>query len=195
MDTEKLKSDLTSFFNEYEFLRKEKDELNQTKLNRRHEIMNNLFIEWDEELKDSYYRRSYNQGIIRLVNMGLCCGVCGYSRLNDKNQCVCVHPIHRNTLHDIEVEPYQICELVTLGNKYLKFIFDGNSFKRSNPGKSAEKAQERFSHVGFVMREEHYEDLDKIKELNKFIDFFKSEIPDVYEKLLNEFKRRNMEND
>ena len=53
MDTEKIKSDLTSFFNEYEFLRKEKDELNQTKLNRRHEIMNNLFIEWDEELKDN----------------------------------------------------------------------------------------------------------------------------------------------
>lgn len=184
MNVNELRENLDTFFHEYEDLKRARD------------VIDSLFINWDESLKDSYYKKSYNQSPLVLINMGLCCGVCGYSRINEKGEIVCINPIHRNKFSDVVVKPFQICELVTIGKDFRKYRFDDTQFVRRNPGKDERKQSERFNHVGFVFRQEYRELLMENKELNRFMDFINKELPDVYRNLKKEYKeRREMEND
>lgn len=167
----------------------EKDKTKYYEERTRMRVEGSYFIKWNESLNDSYYRKAYKQALLSLYEMGLCCGTCRYSILRENGDVICNNIIHRNTFSDVIVMPDQICELVCVSEHLHKYIFDFSEFKYRTPGKCKDKSERRFPHVGFMFKDELKHLRDEHSNTIRFIDFIQSEIPDVYKKLLEEFKR------
>lgn len=129
----------------------------------------------------SYYKPVCDKkDIDKLLKCGLCCAVCrNYSHGR------CWNKIYTEFTQP-EVEPYQICECVKFdGKKYSNFYFDGCQYcKRGN-----QKVEHR-GHFSDVTKEAVERLKNELKEKEDFIYFFMSEIPEVYRKMMGEFKKR-----
>ena len=129
----------------------------------------------------SYYKPIISEGNIQeLVKNGLCCAMCKYYKDG-----YCWNKAFPR-INMIKPKPYQICECIKFdGEKYNNYYFDGKQFcKRSN---QTICKKSHFSDVAI-------ETVDKMKNIisenEDFISFMKEEIPEVYKKLYQEFRKR-----
>ncbi len=116
----------------------------------------------------------------KLLEVGLCCAVCRYYLHGE-----CINPIYTEFSRP-DVKPYQICECVKFdGKKYSNYYFDGNQYcKRGN------QTLEHKGHFSEVAEETVDRLKNNLKEKDDFIYFFREELPEVYRKLYQEFKKR-----
>lgn len=116
----------------------------------------------------------------KLLESGLCCAVCRYYSHEE-----CINPIYTEFSRP-DVKPYQICECVKFdGKKYSNYYFDGKQYcKRGN------RTLERKEHFSEVAEETVNRLKSNLKEKDDFIYFFREELPEVYRKMMEEFKKR-----
>lgn len=154
--------------------------------------LNNLphRTELDRFLVDTsagYHDSSYYKPICKkedvgeLLKNGLCCGVCS----NYKSG-LCQNRIYTE-FRMPKVEPYQICECVKFnGKRYKNYYFSKNEYRGHQSG-DKQPHKKHFSQVADRTIDELQRDIGKMEDFENFI---REEIPEVYSKLMKEFKKR-----
>lgn len=113
-----------------------------------------------------------------LVKAGLCCALCNYYISGKCYNLACPES------ELPEVEPWQVCEYISFDEeKYCGYYFDGNTLIQRN----TRKEKKNFAQIASEI-------IDKMEnsmlDNEKFISFIKEEIPDVYRKLRQEYRKR-----
>ena len=115
-----------------------------------------------------------------MTKYGLCCANC-----SDYHNGYCCNRVYYSDIFQPRVEPYQICECHRLARKYGGYYFSENGLY--NGIKTEEHKKVHFSEVAEeVIRKTK----EKLREKEDFIEFIKSEIPDVYNELLKQYKKK-----
>lgn len=108
---------------------------------------------------------------------GLCCSLCSHY-VNGK----CHNPIY-SEFEFPDVEAWQICECMLFdGQKYGDYYFNGVNFTQ----KKTKRTREHFAQIAKTINKAK----SSMSENEDFICFIRKEIPDVYRKLRQEYKRR-----
>lgn len=118
--------------------------------------------------------------VFELKKYGLCCANCisyhnGY----------CCNRVYPSDICQPPVKPYQICECYRLARKYGNYYFSENGFYNSYKVKENKKL-----HFSEVAEEVIEKTKEKLREKEDFIEFIKSEIPEVHDELVKQYKKR-----
>lgn len=131
--------------------------------------------------ESNYYKPIVKSGNeLELIKKGLCCAVCKHY----KDGYCCNQAAPR--INMIRPKPYQVCVCVKFdGEKYSNYYFDGRQYcRRGN------QTLEHKEHLANVAMETVNKLNKRIEENESFINFFKSEIPEVYGKMMKELRKR-----
>lgn len=150
-------------------------------------------ILWNDSKKDSYYKIQCAEDPEELLKKGLCCAACSHCYSWEDGKYECSHKINRGIIRSVFVEPYQICELISTGTNFPGWYFDGNVFKPTSEG--AGVRSQKFFHFATFEKEMSSKLKQNNLNANKFLCFIQRELPDVYKKLEDEFKRKETMND
>lgn len=179
-EIDNLKKSINTFIKKYEDLQRQNSILQE----QLQYYTSGLVIDWKNK-KNCYYIIRINKDPKTLLKYGLCCAACRYSEPGE-NRLFCCHLIH-NGVNIPQVFPWQICELISSKPYGVNdYVFDGNKFKQS--GNANHKPTH--NHYALMQRYRFEEVTYKLKEKDLFISFFKSELPDVYRKLKQNFFKK-----